>query len=888
MIDFARLKIDALASMRSIVEQLCPGGMIRGNEYVCRNPTRQDSAPGSFSINLKTGVWADFATDSKGGDPISLVAYLNNCRQGEAARSLSTMLGRDYSSGSRKREPYNPADWVPLSPVPADAPALPTERAQQINGEWVRFPITHYWRYTDRVGNTIGYVVRYETVQGKETPPMTLKRNMKTGEMKWSFHGIPKPRPLFNLARLVGTQNPQVIVVEGEKCAEVLQTTIEPLSPSIVVISWPGGAKSIAHADWSPIAHASKIILWPDNTADHDPGYETMLRIASIIRSLGCKAPARIVRKQSDRPDGWDCADAVLQLGWNAHQCLAFIRDQSDDLPAKLPAVNLPAPERQRQPAREPVPDDPDTRPYRVLGYDADNTYFYPARTCMVTRIASSNLGKKSHLYTIAQPHHWENTYPGTKGPSWDAAAAALNEQAHQVGPFNVKKIRGRGVWIDDTRNVVNLGRTLVINGESVPLQRIKSDYVYQSGAMLEHLNASPLADGAGDQLRQICKELFWESDLYGDFLAGWLVIAPICGGLSTRPHVWLTGPSQAGKTSVFELIIKPCLGELALYTQSNTSEAGIRQQLGHDALPVVIDEFESEDADDLKRVEKILILARQAFSGETPIIKGGQHGQAHTYLVRSCFFMSSINVSISQRADKTRILVLRMKEPHTRFDLTPKQQWEGLRQRIRETLTPEWCSALRARSISLLPVINQNAETFSGVISEHLSNSRSGDQMGPILAGLYSLRSSGLISREEAAEIVGGMRWTDHVESNEENERDEYLCLRKIVSASIRINHGEYSIAEMIDSLINAQGDSGDDYRKALARYGLKVSENRQILHVSKDQTNIEIILEKTPWKKSYFELLKRMAGSMKTSQLSIDNVRRQCVNIPIIKILG
>ena len=34
------------------------------------------SSRGSFSVSITTGVWADFATDDRGGDLVSLYAYL--------------------------------------------------------------------------------------------------------------------------------------------------------------------------------------------------------------------------------------------------------------------------------------------------------------------------------------------------------------------------------------------------------------------------------------------------------------------------------------------------------------------------------------------------------------------------------------------------------------------------------------------------------------------------------------------------------------------------------------------------------------------------------------------------------------------------------------------
>jgi hypothetical protein len=70
-----------------------PGGRIEGAEYVVLNPTGRDRRPGSFKVNLATGRWGDFAIGAKGGDPISLAAYLAGCGQFEAARQLAAMLG---------------------------------------------------------------------------------------------------------------------------------------------------------------------------------------------------------------------------------------------------------------------------------------------------------------------------------------------------------------------------------------------------------------------------------------------------------------------------------------------------------------------------------------------------------------------------------------------------------------------------------------------------------------------------------------------------------------------------------------------------------------------------------------------------------------------------
>ncbi len=98
-LDFAGLNRQALAQLPGILCELLPGGIVRGQEYTVRNPTRADRRAGSFRINLQSERWADFATGDAGGDVVSLVAYLRQCSQGDAARWVQERIGG--SDGTR-------------------------------------------------------------------------------------------------------------------------------------------------------------------------------------------------------------------------------------------------------------------------------------------------------------------------------------------------------------------------------------------------------------------------------------------------------------------------------------------------------------------------------------------------------------------------------------------------------------------------------------------------------------------------------------------------------------------------------------------------------------------------------------------------------------------
>lgn len=93
--DFVAVNNAALPILHAILKRLLPDGKVVAGEYTARNPTRADRSPGSFKINLRSGRWADFATGDKGGDVVSLIAFLEGCSQGKAARLLAQMLGME-------------------------------------------------------------------------------------------------------------------------------------------------------------------------------------------------------------------------------------------------------------------------------------------------------------------------------------------------------------------------------------------------------------------------------------------------------------------------------------------------------------------------------------------------------------------------------------------------------------------------------------------------------------------------------------------------------------------------------------------------------------------------------------------------------------------------
>ena len=163
---------------------------------------------------------------------------------------------------------------VPVSPVPAGTPK------PSLDDSRLGTP-SHCWEYKDASGQTLGFVRRFETANGKTFRPLTYWREVD-GEFGWRSAGFAKPLPIYGLDRLADRVDEPVIVTEGEKAADAAAK----LFPRYVAIAWPNGAKSAGSVDWSPLAERV-VYIWPD--ADQE-GQRAALEVARQCLKHGAES----------------------------------------------------------------------------------------------------------------------------------------------------------------------------------------------------------------------------------------------------------------------------------------------------------------------------------------------------------------------------------------------------------------------------------------------------------------------------------------------------------------------------------------------------------------------------------------------------------------------
>jgi len=845
----------------------------------------------SLKVNPVKQIFKCFATHcGAGGDMIDFFTLQGKTKREACDAITNGTIIPTVSAGPKTTEPE--IKWTDAVPNQAQLPDV----ANLIFKDYGK--PSNYWTYHNREGQVIGYTLRFDLPDGKkDVIPYTFKKPNNGTGAKWMWRGFSIPRPLYNLHELAARPTAIVLVVEGEKAADAAKK----LFPQYVVTTWIGGGENVKNADWTPL-HARNIFLWPDNDVPglhamfggwaYNDKTQTYRRIIGICEMF--QANFKWIKNSKDFPNKWDIADA----DWTPEQAIEYLKENrqttptvSADPPKQKPAPiatpeiptnsnnseNSNAIPQQKKPLqKEPQ----NANPYfKCLGFENNdqNLYvFFVYRTNVIVKLSAGGI-TAANVLQLAPMKYWEGHYPKNTrsgGVKYDVNVIAdtLISTCSKMGFFSESKIRGRGAWKDGDDIVIHCGDVLIVNGKYTKFSDHKSKYIYEAAQELGFSLVEPLKKEEAYKLIMILERLNWARGINARLLAGWIVIAPICGALRWRPHMWLTGSAGSGKSWIMTNLVKRLLDEICIDAQGDTTEAGIRQTLRADALPVIFDEAESEDIKGLQRTQANITLARSASTSDSgKIIKGSAGGSASQFDIRSCFAFASIGANLTQRSDTTRITVLEIKPD---ISSTKQEKWEETLSMYNETMTDEYVQAFLSRSVTLLPIILKNAKTFSNAAAAELDNQRTGDQLGALLAGAYSLTSNKIISFEDARDWIKERDWSE--ERMAENSRDEIKALNKIMGAEVSVEtmYGKHTrtIGELV---LNARGDAmpAEDYminqqlaQTTLKRIGFKI-EGKMLL-ISDTSDFIAKALAQTAYAKNYHTMLIRIVGASKVDK--------------------
>lgn len=526
----------------------------------------------------------------------------------------------------------------------------------------------------------------------------------------------------------------------------------------------------------------------------------------------------------------------------------------------------------------EPAPLDPEeftehpltSAPFQCLGYNHGDYFYLPKGAPQVKSLKPAE-HSPANLLSLAPMFYWENNEFTNKPGNIDSTKVSnlLFRTNEKIGVYDNRRIRGRGAWIDKNRTVLHLGNRLIVNGTEKTISEHKSKWIYEAGSALEldGINTDPMPNAEAYKIIDLCKRFTFEKSISGELLAGWMVIAQICGVLPWRPHILITGAAGSGKSTVSESVIRPVVGPSAICCMGNTTEAGLRGEAGSDARAVLFDEAES-GGEHSKRMQAVLELARQSSSDiGYSILKGTQSGKSIKYQPRLCFCFSSIGAAATQQADNDRITSLSLKKD----DRTGhEERWKQLKADIAGLLTPDYCIALRARNYDLIPVVVANFHIFSRLLTIKFSSARSGDQYGSFLAGSYSLRSRKIIDDTTAQAFIDSLDWTGVVDTDVVN-KDESQCLSIILQYQIRTeNNQTYTVGELLEWGSFAMHKEFSNSQATLLRHGIKINNTLDGFYIANKHTAIKKMLDRSAWSDNWGHILARIPGAIKTAPVN------------------
>lgn len=609
---FAEIAAAALGQASLLLAEWLPDGKRSesGTEWIALNPTRSDGKAGSFSINLNTGKWGDFATDDAGLDLVSLYAYLfHQGNQGHAAVELAERFGITLppleKARKAKQKPEKPKQaapkteqaaeqsaenkeprtwWKPIRPVPDDAPEPPKAHSN-------RGIPTRISTYREPDGRVIGYVCRFITSDGgKDDIPLVFARHEKSGKCEWRWMAFAEDhRPLYGLDRAAALPEATLLFTEGEKCADVAHQEL----PELASVSWAGGCNGTRKTDVEALVDRAvkKAILWPDCDAQREkltkdekaagvdpaskpylppekqPGMKAMLAIAPRLHAIGFKVWIMDIPAPGEKPDGWDIADAVAD-GFTAGTLADYVRDNAR-LWAPPDAGNDPPPDGMS----DMPPDGISTPSEAGAGKERKAPPWIPDLRWDKGSLSSCLL----NVYQILAHH-----------PAWKGVVAfdemSLCTVKRKPPPYAEGRV---GEWDaqDDSRTAIWIQRVYDFSASSV--------MVAEAIEVLARSNA-------WHPVREWLRSLKWDGEKR---LNGWLTkyLGVKLSPYSARVSAWwlmgaikrvlqpgakfdyclvLSGPQGKGKSTVFEVLGGDWYGDTELDLQSKDAMSALRGKM--------------------------------------------------------------------------------------------------------------------------------------------------------------------------------------------------------------------------------------------------------------------------------------------------------------------
>ncbi|MDP6786947.1 MAG: hypothetical protein QGI13_07460 [Rhodospirillales bacterium] len=479
----------------------------------------------------------------------------------------------------------------------------------------------------------------------------------------------------------------------------------------------------------------------------------------------------------------------------------------------------------------------------------------------------------------MADTTEWANYYRRPNIIDWNEVAESLMAHCREAGIYDPSRVRGLGAWRDGADTVFHAGGKLYLNGEETSFEEYTdTSYQYLAERSITAPSATAATPADVQSFTSVLESWDWEhSDLAPKLVLGWIGCGLVCGALSWRPHLWITGSKGTGK-STLDTLVANVLGKLCLSVQGSTTEPGLRQALNGNAIPVLFDEFEGST----QVATRVIEAARAAASDNAAkIIKGTPEGKAITYRLRFAAMFSGIIANVQNGADRSRIVFL---------EIQPKKHDETGRRRMLEALAryqEDIGAALLRRMLDALAegLFEATMSVFRTEIRLNGGDDRKADVFAHLLASYHVLSHDAEITEAEAKQLVKLLDAFD-----DEGQSDEEECWSHLLGFMATVDRGDIkSIREWIACV-----DRGDTQRTSikaiieeLARHGVAL--DGRTVKVSNTAPGIQTVYARTKWAQGgHARVLRRLSKATAGGNARFAGHQSRTTAIPLGAVVG
>jgi len=309
-------------------------------------------------------------------------------------------------------------------------------------------------------------------------------------------------------------------------------------------------------------------------------------------------------------------------------------------------------------------------------------------------------------------------------------------------------------------------------------------------------------------RVERIVARWTWGNDFASQIITGLIGCTLLQTVWKWRPMVSILGESNTGKSSLMDFLSQEeelsLFGALSFRT-SDTTRAGISQDVNADSKAIFIDEWDSHPL----RIREAILKAFRGSTGGGTSKRGTAHHQGHQFRFQHLAWLAGRYSSISDDADQNRFIEFELKKPtEIRWNAFVMPSGEESKELGLKMIALSIVSARRALEVQPILERTEIAKEIHPRVIRNLSVPAS------FLASAWDL------SEEDAkiltASFTGSFVGSESIEIQPKHV--EYL--QRLMSSLVDIGGGR-KIA--VSNLISSQGNR-DSYRDEMHSHGVDV----------------------------------------------------------------